>query len=250
MRTCETVPARRGRRGALPRPPPPRPTFTHVVAPGESLTSVAAADGLSVAQLAAANGISTCTELIAGLVAGDPAAGRAGVAAAGVRSDGAVERSATPPASHRVDHGRPAAAISSSPATRCRRSPRATGSASTQLAADNGLDPAGLLLAGPTLTSPAPAPAPAPAPSRLTRLSRSSARRGAPARRHRPYATAGDRQRLRGRLDRRRQRRPALARRGDRLTRRAASTTTRSPAPARRRDADRARHLELHRLRT
>ena len=40
--------------------------FEHVVAPGESLTSVAAADGLSVAQLAAANGILADTELVAG----------------------------------------------------------------------------------------------------------------------------------------------------------------------------------------
>jgi N-acetylmuramoyl-L-alanine amidase len=40
--------------------------FEHVVALGESLSSVAATDGLSVAQLAAANGISTDTQLIAG----------------------------------------------------------------------------------------------------------------------------------------------------------------------------------------
>jgi N-acetylmuramoyl-L-alanine amidase len=38
----------------------------HVVAPGETLTSVAAVDGLSVAQLAAANGLSTTAELISG----------------------------------------------------------------------------------------------------------------------------------------------------------------------------------------
>lgn len=38
----------------------------HVVAPGESLTSIAAADGLTVAQLAAANGLPPTAELIAG----------------------------------------------------------------------------------------------------------------------------------------------------------------------------------------
>ena len=38
----------------------------HVVAPGETLTSVAIADGLSVAQLAAANDLSTTAELISG----------------------------------------------------------------------------------------------------------------------------------------------------------------------------------------
>jgi LysM repeat protein len=40
--------------------------FPHVVAPGESLSSVAALDGLSVSELAAANGISTDSQLIAG----------------------------------------------------------------------------------------------------------------------------------------------------------------------------------------
>lgn len=40
--------------------------FLHSVAPGESLWSVAAADGLAVEQLAAANGLSPTTELIAG----------------------------------------------------------------------------------------------------------------------------------------------------------------------------------------
>jgi LysM repeat protein len=40
--------------------------FVHVVAPGESLSSVAAADGLSVAQLADANGLSTEASLLAG----------------------------------------------------------------------------------------------------------------------------------------------------------------------------------------
>jgi soluble lytic murein transglycosylase-like protein len=41
-------------------------TFIHVVAPGESLSSVAAVDGLSVEQLAAANGLSTEASLLAG----------------------------------------------------------------------------------------------------------------------------------------------------------------------------------------
>jgi N-acetylmuramoyl-L-alanine amidase len=41
-------------------------SFAHTVVPGESLTSVAAADGLSVAALAAANGLSLDSSLIAG----------------------------------------------------------------------------------------------------------------------------------------------------------------------------------------
>jgi N-acetylmuramoyl-L-alanine amidase len=40
--------------------------FVHVVAPGESLFSIAAADGLTVDQLAAANGLSATTQLVAG----------------------------------------------------------------------------------------------------------------------------------------------------------------------------------------
>ena len=38
----------------------------HVVASGETMTSVAAADGLSVAQLAAANGLPVIAELVVG----------------------------------------------------------------------------------------------------------------------------------------------------------------------------------------
>jgi N-acetylmuramoyl-L-alanine amidase len=40
--------------------------FLHVVAPGESLSSIAATDGLSVDQLAAANGLSPDAQLVAG----------------------------------------------------------------------------------------------------------------------------------------------------------------------------------------
>ena len=40
--------------------------FAHTVTSGESLTSIAAADGLSVAQLAAANGLPLTASLVAG----------------------------------------------------------------------------------------------------------------------------------------------------------------------------------------
>src|SRR5256714_5132019 len=40
--------------------------FAHTVTPGESLSSIAAADGLSVAQLAAANGLPLNAYLVAG----------------------------------------------------------------------------------------------------------------------------------------------------------------------------------------
>jgi len=54
-----------------------RAAFAHTVVPGESLSSVAAADGLSVEQLAAANGLSAGSQLIAGSTLQIPAAGSA-----------------------------------------------------------------------------------------------------------------------------------------------------------------------------
>jgi LysM repeat protein len=51
---------------ALALPASASAAFVHVVAPGESLFSIAATDGLSVDQLAAANGLSPSAQLIAG----------------------------------------------------------------------------------------------------------------------------------------------------------------------------------------
>jgi LysM repeat protein len=51
---------------ALAAPTAASANFLHVVSSGETLTSVAAADGLTVDQLAAANGISPDTQLVAG----------------------------------------------------------------------------------------------------------------------------------------------------------------------------------------
>jgi N-acetylmuramoyl-L-alanine amidase len=51
---------------ALLAPDAASASFVHVVSAGESLTSVAAADGLSVQQLAAANGLSPTSQLVAG----------------------------------------------------------------------------------------------------------------------------------------------------------------------------------------
>jgi LysM repeat protein len=54
--------------------------FAHVVAPGESLSSVAASDGLSVEELAAANGLSPAASLIAGSTLMIPPRSAAGIA--------------------------------------------------------------------------------------------------------------------------------------------------------------------------
>jgi LysM repeat protein len=57
---------------ALSAPTAASADFLHVVSPGETLTSIAAADGLTVPQLAAANGISPDTQLVAGSTIGIP----------------------------------------------------------------------------------------------------------------------------------------------------------------------------------
>jgi hypothetical protein len=59
---------------ALCAPATASAAFIHTVAPGESLSSVAATDGLSVYQLAAANGLSPDSQLLAP----DPAADHRG----------------------------------------------------------------------------------------------------------------------------------------------------------------------------
>jgi soluble lytic murein transglycosylase-like protein len=62
---------------ALVAPTAASANFLHVISPGETLTSVAAADGLSLDQLAAANGISPDTQLVAGSTLAIPPQGGA-----------------------------------------------------------------------------------------------------------------------------------------------------------------------------
>jgi N-acetylmuramoyl-L-alanine amidase len=110
--------------------------FIHVVAPGETLTSVAAADGLTVDQLAAANGISPYTQLIAGTgIAIPPQQAAPAEAAAGA---GAEETSAG--GAYVVQPGDTLTAIAAR-----------AGLSVAQLAADNGIDPNAPLLAGAVL---------------------------------------------------------------------------------------------------
>jgi LysM repeat protein len=115
--------------------------FGHVVSPGESLTSVAAADGLSVYQLAAANGISVDSELTAGSTLQIPTQSGPieAVSTASSAGDGlAAEPEPTSSGgSYVVQPGDTLTAIAAR-----------TGTTVEQLAAANGLDPGGLLLAG------------------------------------------------------------------------------------------------------
>ena len=153
--------------------------FVHVVAPGETLSSIAAADGLSVAQLAAANGLSTTAQLITGSTvqippqsssAGTPAAAATSSPAAATSSPaaatgsaeatgatgdgdndsddvGASASSATAPASSTASPGgyvvQPGDTLSGIAAH--------AGLSPASLAAANGLDPNGILVSGTVL---------------------------------------------------------------------------------------------------
>jgi LysM repeat protein len=134
--------------------------FAHTVTPGESLTSIAAANGLSVDQLAAANGLSPTAQLITGSTIRIPSQGASASAGPSAStaapssdgdgdSDGDVSDSAAPvtpspssatSGSYVVQPGDTLTAI----ATRA-------GTSVAALAAANGLNPNGVLLAGSTL---------------------------------------------------------------------------------------------------
>ena len=154
--------------------------FVHVVGAGESLSSVAAADGLSVEQLAAANGLSPAAQLVAGTglqippqgsTASAPVASTATGDGDGDSDDPVATTTAPGPASTGDGDGdsddtgaaTPAAPVNSATAsvgggsyvvqpgdTLTAIAARA-GMSVAQLAADNGLDPNGVLLAGSAL---------------------------------------------------------------------------------------------------
>jgi N-acetylmuramoyl-L-alanine amidase len=121
--------------------------YPHVVTPGETLTSVAKVDGLSVSALAAANGVSSYAQLIAGTVLEIPPrtaytnAGSPAVSRTPARSE--TTQSAAGGGSYVVQFGDTLTAIAAR-----------AGTTVSQLAALNGLNPDGILLAGATLTLP------------------------------------------------------------------------------------------------
>ncbi len=144
--------------------------FAHTVLPGESLSSIAAADGLSVDQLAAANGLSSTAQLIVGSTIMIPPQG---APSAGPYSPGAVP---APTGDGDADSDDPAGTGSaSSAAPAVSAAPSATngsyvvqpgdtltaiaardGTSVDALAAANGLDPNGVLLTGSALVLPGP----------------------------------------------------------------------------------------------
>ena len=120
--------------------------FRHVVAHGESLSSVAAADGLSVGQLAAANGMSPDAQLVVGsslvippqdAAAAEPAVSSAPSSSASPASAPAVSSGGD---GYQVQPGDTLSAIAAR-----------LGVSVDSLAAANGLDPSGVLVSGTTL---------------------------------------------------------------------------------------------------
>ena len=125
-------------------------SFMHVVAPGESLASVAATDGLSVDQLAAANGLSSDSQLIAGSALAIPPQ----TAAVGSVATGAIDSAATSSTTD-VSAAQPASSSGGyvvQPGDTLWAIASRAGVSVDQLAAANGLSPNGLLLSGSTLS--------------------------------------------------------------------------------------------------
>ena len=121
--------------------------FEHVVAKGETLSSVAAADGLSISQLAAANAMSPDSPLISGSSLVIPP-----------QEGSAVSSTASAPATETDETETAAPAVSSaSGALVVQRGDTLSAIAArlgvsvNALAAANGLNPSGLLIAGTTL---------------------------------------------------------------------------------------------------
>jgi LysM repeat protein len=122
--------------------------FPHVVAPGESLSSVAAGDGLSVDELAAANGLSPDSSLLAGSTLMIPALGSAGSEA----GPGETASSAEQPGSSTEPNAANAGSYVVQPGDTLSAIATRAGTTVAELAAANGVDPNGPLLSGAVLT--------------------------------------------------------------------------------------------------
>jgi N-acetylmuramoyl-L-alanine amidase len=149
---------------ALALPATAAASVTHTVGHGETLTSVAAADGLSIGQLAAANGISPGAQLVAGAQLTIPAqdAPATGAPATGAPAAAVSAPSATPASpsagGYVVRRGDTLSGIAAR-----------LGTTADALAAANGMSVHDILLAGRTLSVSGGAPqAAAPAPARTS----------------------------------------------------------------------------------
>ncbi len=121
--------------------------YAHVVAPGETLTSVAAADGLSVSALAARNGLSDRAELVAGEVIKIPPQDAASTATSRTGTAASTATTSVVSSVGRVYMVQPGDTLSAIAAR--------IGTTPGHLAAVNGLGVNHLLLAGARLMLPA-----------------------------------------------------------------------------------------------
>jgi LysM repeat protein len=135
---------------ALGAPATASAAFVHVIAPGESLSSVAAADGLSVDQLAAANGISAESQLIAGSSLQIPP--QTGDLSAPSDTSSASSSDESAPAPESASPASTGGGYTVAPGDTLSGIAARYGTTVDQLASANGLDPAGLLLAGATIS--------------------------------------------------------------------------------------------------
>ncbi|HET9104544.1 MAG TPA: LysM peptidoglycan-binding domain-containing protein [Solirubrobacteraceae bacterium] len=139
-------------------------SFVHVVGAGETLSSVAAADGLSISALAAANGLDPSAQLIAGQSLAIPPRGAATAAAPrSVASGSSAPAGTTESVAEDVGESEtsspgpsgpsaPAGGYLVQPGDTLSAIAAAHGLSVGQLAAINGLDPSGLLISGHTLS--------------------------------------------------------------------------------------------------
>jgi LysM repeat protein len=127
---------------SLIAPGPASADFLHTVLPGESLTSIAAADGLSIGQLAAANGLSSGAQLVTGT----------GIQIPPQMAGGAVSSSARPTTSSAPAVAGPGGSYVVQPGDTLSGIAALEGMSVDQLAAANGLDPTGTLLSGSVLS--------------------------------------------------------------------------------------------------
>jgi LysM repeat protein len=148
----------------------------HTVGPGETLWSIAAANGFTTRSFAAANGLSPDAQLRLGSVVQIPSVSEAAAALGRVPAagddDGPAPTSSTGPAplgGYAVRYGDTLSAIAAR-----------SGVSMAAIAAMNGLNPNGLLLAGTVLKLPTGAPTQGGAPAALPRVVAQAAPYAAP----------------------------------------------------------------------
>jgi LysM repeat protein len=131
----------------------------HTVQPGETLWSIAAASNLTTRTLAAANGLSEDSQVVLGSTIQIPseAEGAAALAAAGITAAPASEAApaaSVAPAPPQPQAPEPAGGYTVQPGDTLAGIAARSGIGAGQLAWMNGLDPAGVLLAGTVLKLP------------------------------------------------------------------------------------------------